>query len=330
MADLEQSGAAGDTAAAARARDDAHTINVQVNGDGTHTFEDGAGEKLAHIVEEVLLGRTPADESEPLREVSVTINGADFRATVGRLLPFTATGKDAGHLANLRFAFAGEWMQAIAGDGYAYAIQKMRCEADGEGVLVLSSYDAARIAALVPKPGKDDLTEDLTLTFQVGGAPNARRGVSATYSEAGRVGFHSCPAAEHGPAAPFALIAALTPHEADVAQWAIHPEFMVLVAKAVTAAKDQQPFTVRWHLLEEHPARLDPDRMIPGPLVARFSVAEQHDQFVAIFMPLLVDWTEHDTAAEVFERIQDMRSSAERLRPLPVRAPLEGEDGAAS
>lgn len=293
--------------------DDLHTGESEREDDGPPSLED--------MVNDVLDGVGTEQQEErvaPARYITARMAGEDVRALVARTLIFT--GEDA--LANIRLTFCDGWVQAFAGDGYVMAIQKMRCEADTDGVpavLMLTSYDAGRIAGIVPKPRKDEVLDDVTLTFVTGGGDQQSRPVNAIYQEPGRVASYACEAAKQGPPMPAIILGNLNHHTAEEARFQIRPEFLVCVAKASTAARDQVPYNgVRFYVTEERPSKQAVEKMIPGPIVAQFSCVTGHDNFVAVLMPFAHEWAEGDELTDVVRRIDDLGGAGKRIHPKPT------------
>lgn len=265
-------------------------------------------------------GVVAAAAERPRREVTVKMAGEDLRVLIARCLLFVDSGRYAlPTLTRIRIEFGERWAQGFAADGYTLCVQKMRCEASEPGTLILDAYDAARIAAIIPKATEKHPTEDVSLTFVSGGTEAQRRPANAMYEEAGRVGSYSCEGAFTGPPAFDGIFSALAKYDTPaVARFAMQPDFLVQVAKASAASKEQQPYVVRFYVSGEHPSR-EKDVALPGPLVARFSCAPQHDQFVAVLQPLIVQWTEGDALARVLREVRSLRGEADRFRPKPVQ-----------
>ncbi|MGE3795934.1 MAG: hypothetical protein AB7I38_18690 [Dehalococcoidia bacterium] len=80
------------------------------------------------------------------------------------------------------------------------------------------------------------------------------------------------------------------------------------------------PETLDEYVTEERPKRKPEIGMIAGPIVAHFSVASNHDNFLALLMPLGIEWTAADDLANVLRGIRTLEGEGTRLRAKPVDA----------
>lgn len=277
-------------------------------------------------VEEILteavadaLGVPAPEEVEPARLVNFSMAGEDMRALLSRLLVFTAEGKDAPIFAGYLYLHVAEqWVVGFAGDDYRMAVQKIRCRADGAGVLVLDAEDARAILAMVPRPREEIALADVTVDFIHGSEAGPPRPVNVMYRDFGRVRSHSTwnQQVTH-PDFRATVEAALAAGYVEKAQTAVQPAFLADVSKAAKVARDQAVYSVRWRIaspsaqvVESHGADTN------GPLVASFSYSASHDLFVALLMPLHVAWAEGDYLHGLQARLFDVAPESDRIRPV--------------
>ncbi len=249
----------------------------------------------------------------PRAQVNIELEGEDLRALIERCLLFVGTGKDVpDSMRNIRIDITEQWAFGFAGDGYRACLQKMRCRADGAGLLVLTPYDAVHILSMIPKPRGESLPERVRINFVSGGAPELKRPVNVTYEEYGRVATYACESASDVlPASALKVLQVDAHAEGKTGRFAMQPAFLASVAKAAEVAKDQPSYVVRWYELHD------------GGLIARFmSGSEKHDEFVARLMPLSVTWNDEDALAAVSARIRDGSTESEPLRPKAEGLPL--------
>lgn len=256
---------------------------------------------------------TPAEVYAPpdatRRAVAFHMDGEDFRALIARCLLFA--GDERARLAVVRIEITPHWAIAVATDGYTLAVQKMRCESDGEGVFALSTYDAERMLRMVPRPHKDEVLGRVELNFVTPGARGAPIPIDLRYTgDDDRSVSYGC----HGmnPAEFPAYGKLLEPDELPQSyegRFIVAPEFMSRVAKAEIVAKDQTPLVVRWHLVaSDHGPRL----------VATFAVNETHDEFLALLMPMVLEWPPSTEIASVAWRMGDTSAPSTRAFPLQI------------
>lgn len=253
----------------------------------------------------------PTDEDfGPRRVVEFTMSGEDFRAMLARTLLFAGDGKVG--IAAVRVEVTPYWATAVTTDGRSLAVQKMRCEADTDGAFMLSDYDAERMLRLIPKPTKDAQLGIVTVDFVTSGAEGGAPPVNMRYADDvdGRSVSYSCRGLNPAEFPPFAKLLRLDAG-ASVAdpRFIVQPLFMSLIAKAEIAAKDQMPFVVRWHLVSSD----------FGPRVyATFHVNRNHDEFVAVLMPLVLEWGHDDQLEAVLGRITDTGEPSTRAFAMQV------------
>ncbi|MFA7248078.1 MAG: hypothetical protein WC273_00420 [Dehalococcoidia bacterium] len=254
----------------------------------------------------------------PRQQVLVKMEAEDLRALLARCLLFVASGKDAPlALQQIRVEFSAGWAIGTAADGYTLAVQKIACESDANGVLMLHAYDAARILGAIPRPHGEDWLGPVSIDFISGGTREQPRPVNITYRDGKRITSYSCEAAPH----PFPDVESLLSSVIDtihtqeperIAQFAVQPEFIARVAKATEVAKDQSPMFVRWY----SPAQGK------SPQVARFSLDSEHDEFIAVLMPVYVEWDVPDGITFVLRRITDTSGKGTNLHPQAPELPL--------
>lgn len=301
------------------------TIHARVDEEGHIEYGDGTDDAIREIVERIA-GFSPDDDSPEAREaqyraaraardallgerrvVEATFAGEDFRAFIGRCLLFVDTDPKHGAspLASIHITISPSWVTACAADGYVMGIQKIRCESESGGQFLLHRRDAKRMLAMLPKPSKDLPMEDVEIDFVTGSGDALSRLLNMRYEEPdGTVISYSCRGTHPAAYPDYRQLVTQNAAEPEqpVSHFSVRPEYMALIAKAESAAKDQYPEAVRWYITNH------------GGIVATFSSSEEHDHFLAFLMPLLVDFAASDSlryrAARVFTTAED----SERVR----------------
>lgn len=276
-------------------------LEAMANGglDGDSDAMRGARRLVEGLLDDV------AGSPKGARQVEFRMAGEDFRAMLSRCLLFAAT-KDG--LAAVRIEIAPYWATASAVDGYTLGVQRMRCEAEAEGIFALDVFDAQRMLQLIPRPRKEEQLGDVVVDFITG----ATGPVNMRYEgDDSRVVMYGCSAAPAEGLPDFRkLIEFDRSAPPSDPRFAVDPQFLAKVAKAELTAKDQIPLFVRWYL---RPSKAFGE----NPLVmAHFSVEPTHDEFVAVLTPTGVEWASSNDLGAVVDRMGRLPSlESERLRP---------------
>ncbi|MGE0227795.1 MAG: hypothetical protein AB7I38_11150 [Dehalococcoidia bacterium] len=243
--------------------------------------------------------------SAPRRQVEFKMTAEDFRAMIGRCLLFASTRDE---WAGVRVEVAPYWAKASALDGYTLAVQKMRCQAEAEGVFALSTYDAQRMLKMLPRPRKDEQLGDVVIDFVTG---EGQSPVNLRYEgDDDRLVVYGCHGLDVASFPDFRkLLAYDRTAPASEPRFAVSPQFLAQVAKAELLAKDQIPFAVRWYL---RPAKSAGENPL---VVAYFAVNEGHDEFAAVLTPVGVQWDGKDSLAAIVDRLGAPGAESDRLRP---------------
>lgn len=278
------------------------TITGHVDDEGQVKFGEGTEETIREIVEGL---------AEQTRLVAFSMPAEDLRALLGRCLLFTAGPRmKQPMLEAVHITVSPEWAVGAAADGYTLGVQKIRCASESGGSFLMTAYDASHILRMLPKPNPKDPLGDVEMDFVAGAGSELPRIFNLRHAYHGRVLSYSCDGMD--PAA-FPDYQALMNFETDTeseAHFAANPEFLMRVAKAELAAKDQSPYIVRWYLLKS------------GQIAAWFTTEQDHDAFTALIMPMTVTWEEDRTPEAIAAFMRDLSTESQALRPMTEALPF--------